>query len=244
MRIKISPSLLEQFRLWRAEKFNITADRIRDQILGEFKWNDAMSRGAAYHELLEHGGEPYEKHLTSTQGSLSFGDYASPDFNVEYHVHEREMNKTWKFSQEAAQPALDLHGSYRTMTHEVWSELELEVNGYSIFMRTKMDGIDGLRLHEFKTTGSAKKALDYYESIQWKVYLAAQPELVDVTYHIFQLNKPNTKCKYYSFTFPREQGLIETIRNEISIMIPWLEGQEDLLPAMEFVKDRNPYAGI
>lgn len=256
MKIKISPSLLEQFRLWRAEKFNINADRIRNYILGEFKWNDAMSRGSAYHALLEHGGERYKDvktggavHLFSTEWDSYEKEVVDkfikiPDETITYRVHEPEMGKTWTFSKEAAQPALDLHEGYKKMTHEVWSQLELEVDGYTVFMRIKMDGIDGLNLHEFKTTGSAKKALDYYESIQWKVYLAAQPELADVTYHIFQLNKGNTKCKYYSFTFPREQGLIETIRNEISVMIPWLEGQGDLLPSMEFIKDYNPYVDI
>jgi hypothetical protein len=58
-KLKISPSLLDQWRVVKAGLYNTTPDRIREYILGDYTPSEPASRGTAYHLILEHGAEKY-----------------------------------------------------------------------------------------------------------------------------------------------------------------------------------------
>ena len=172
MRLKISPSLLDQFRVVYNELYGKGSKDLIEYMLGEFEISEAVSRGTAYHKLLEYGGDKYLK-------------------DGKYQVYERDLDRTWVFTKEAAQPALDLHSHYSKMLHETWVDYDTTILGHSVKMRMRLDGLDGLRVQEFKSTKRKPSVMDYRSSLQWRCNLLALPECQDVTYHIFQIGSRN-----------------------------------------------------
>lgn len=226
---KISPSILEQFRLLYIGAYNKDVNSFKEYILGQFVANEASSRGTAYHEMLENGPDKYifevQKGKVKTR---------------EYHVFEKELGVTWKFSSYAVQPIFDIRSQF-DLIFETWMDYTVTIEGKKILMRMRFDGMDGLTLHEFKTTKNAPKAyssdeLGYLDSIQHKCYMAAAPELRSVYYHIFQLNAKNTNCKYERYYKTRNGDEEKEVYNWLRLLIAWIENYPELMAKLAYNK--------
>ena len=228
MKLRVSPSLLEQYRVVQLGLYNKTAKDLINYMTGDFVVNDAISRGSAYHQLLEFGGESF------------LAD------NGNFVVYEKELNKNWVFTEEAASPALQLHNEYTNMLHEVWVDYNTTVLGHDVKMRMKVDGLDGLHIHEFKTTSRKPKIFSYRDSLQWRCYLLGLPESESVTYSIFQIGTRNNWTKLTQFNFERDSQSESIVQKHLSGFIDWVIRQDSpgLIDRITMKEDRNPLTGI
>jgi hypothetical protein len=213
-RLKISPSLLEQYRIVRAGMYNTTVQTLFDYIKKEYKPNEATSRGTAYHRLIEEGGHKFQ---------VPSG----------YEVYEKELNRTWKFTDAAALPALQAHETYKDMVREAWGSYETKVNGVDIFMRCRYDGLEGLDIHEFKTSKNAQKYSDFYGSMQWRCYLLSLPDAQRIHYTCFQLGTNNDWCKPNSFAFERDETVEPIVMDTLRSFVGWITNFPELVACIE-----------
>ena len=215
MKIYLSPSKLEKFRDVASEKFGATPNDFRAYCMGIYETTEAMARGRAYHQILEFG----------EKAGLIDGDYRL----------FQEAGFNFSFHSEACKPALDLHNSYSEMIKEMWLNWSCFVNGYEVILRMRADGIDGLHLHEFKTTGTKKDYLTYFESLQWRCYCLAMPELQKVIYHVFQLGTKNDWCRYERLEYLPEpyEEMEKMVKSCIADLISWSEGDNELMNALK-----------
>lgn len=211
--LSISPTLLEEWRIVSNGLWNVGVERLEEKILRQFVPNEAISRGKAYHRILEEGASEFKK------GSS-------------YVVPEPEMGKTWVFTQDAIQPAIRLTSLYHKGAHEVWGRWETDLCGYRIVSRQRYDMLLGLQVHEFKTTAHSKKYTDYLDSLQWKMYLLGLPDAHSIVYHIFQIGRNNNWCRYNTYQFDRYDEMEADIKSQLSGFIHWLEGRPNLLDAI------------
>lgn len=214
MKLNLSPSKLQKFLDVASEKFGATPNDFRAYCMGVSETSEAMARGTAYHRILEHG-----ENAGFVDGDYRLFSEAGFDF---------------RFHSSACVPAIELHKSYTEMIKEMWLKWECSVDGYDVVMNMRCDGLDGLHLHEFKTTGTGKNWIDYFEALQWRCYCLALPELQKVCYHIFHLGTNNDWCKYQMFEYiPEPISEVEKrVKGVIADLIAWSEGNNDLMNAL------------
>ena len=217
-KISISPSLLDSYRVTQLGLFGKTGDDLANDIIGKREPNEAMSRGTAYHRLIEEGGNEF---LKSDIGG------------VFYLVPERELNTVWQFNEQCAIPALQIRSTYPNMIHEMKARHTLKLRGFEVEMRMRLDGVDGITVHEFKTKNRAPSMMDYYTALQWRCYLLPFPEIQAVKYTIFHLNDMNTTCTPHTFTFEREDGNEGCVMAYMNGFLQWLEMRPELLDHLE-----------
>jgi hypothetical protein len=191
--------------------------------------SEAMSRGRAYHLLLEHGPERYAFRPIMMSGS---GLDVATEPQV-YRVPEPEMKKVWEFRPAAVAPIIALREKYKGMVHEVWSHWETEIQGVQIRMNMRFDAIDGLDYHEFKTTGSQPNYLKYFDSIQWRCYLLPFPEIQAVNYTVFQLSENNDRCTPHFYRMVRESDNEDTVKTLLSSFLSWLQTRPECWAVLE-----------
>jgi len=233
--LKISPTLLERYRLARQGKYGLDGSAVIEYLTGEFVMTWQASRGIAYHEMLEHGPDKYRWTIPENE------DPKDQEVKTVYLVPEPRYGQTWEFTEAAAQPAIDAYQEYKHMVHETWAEFDTNACGYEVKIRYKIDGLDGLLAREFKTKGSQPKVSDYMDGIQWKVYLAGMPELQAVKYDIFQLGKKNNWCKRYQFRLDRYPGIERDVQEATEELISWLELQPGMIDRITMAEDLNPF---
>ncbi len=246
--LKISPSLLDQYRSVCAGEFNKTAEDLIEYIVGDYQPNIHTSRGNAYHEMIEYGPDGYMDLQPFPKPAPDAIGPPAPE--VSYKVYEKALNKTWTFSAESVRPIFDLRRNYPDMLHEVWYTHWMRSHGYNIRIRLKYDGLDGLECHEFKSTGSSKKSDDYRKTLQWKLYLLANPELISVKYHVFQLgrltvknqDKAIQKCTAKEFVFRPYPEMESDVQAQLDGLVGWLKTRPSLLKKLEALEDRSPWA--
>lgn len=218
MKLRISPSLLETFRVVSLGLYNNTPANLVEAILGERVKTPAMSRGSAYHNLLEFGGDRYR--VNSKNG-------------VYYEVPDAELGVTWKFSEAAALPALQLRAKYVTMLHEVKGILRLQIGAYEIEMAMRYDGVLWNGIHEFKTTKTAPTFMKYYDSYQWRCYLLACPDASQVDYTVFHIPESNRTCTPHFFKMRRDNTVESGVTSALTDFLAWLEGEPACLARLE-----------
>lgn len=218
-KISISPSLLESYRIARTGLFGKTADDLANDVLGIRHPNEAMSRGTAYHKLLEYGGAPF---------AVAGG----------FRVPEPELAREWFFTTEAADPALRLRDQYATMIHELKTIWRTSCQGYEVQMMMRFDGLNGTEVHEFKTKARAPSYLDYFDAMQWRCYLMAFPELTAVNYTVFQLTEKNDRCQLHEFSMTRDDDTEATVHAHLTGFIAWLESRPELIEHLMKKADR------
>ena len=213
MKIFLSPSKLEKFRDVVSGTWGATPSDFRDYCLRRQITTEAMERGKAYHTIIEKGSEVLR---ADNDAEIVSGPYL-------FH-----------FSKEAVELGLNVHQLYNNMLHEVWLNHTMQVKNYDVNIRMRCDGVDGLELHEFKTTGTAKQWLDYEDSLQWRCYQLAMPEIQKVCYHIFHFGVKNDWCRYNCFSYC--PGPIEEterlIKSWIEKLIDWSECDAELMAAL------------
>ena len=220
-KISISPSLLDSYRVTQLGLFGKTGDDLANDIIGKREPNEAMSRGTAYHALIEYGGERFIDRLHE------------PISEAPYLIAENEFGKVWKFTKECADPALQIRSTYPNMLHEMKAKHTLKLRGVEVEMRMRLDGVDGITVHEFKTKNRAPTMMEYYTALQWRCYLLPFPEIQAVKYTIFHLNDMNTTCTPHTFTFDREDGNEGCVMAYLNGFLHWLEMRPELLDYLE-----------
>ncbi len=228
MTYKISPSLLEQYRKVSLGINNKTGKDLVDYMLGECVTSPSMSRGTAYHKILEFGGVPY----------IGLDGW--------YRVFEEDLNKTWVFSSSCVAPALEIFNFNPHLLHELWTDYDTVIDGQSVKMRMRLDGLNGLIINEFKTTSGYTKLTDYSKSLQWRAALLAMPQATEVKYTIFKIGWGRDTTETTEFTFIRDPSIEGEVHKYLRGFISWVKLQDDerLFKRLEMTKDRNPFANI
>lgn len=242
-KIKISPSLLNE---WASllngdyEKWGKDESHIVDYILGDYQPNAAVSKGSAVHLMLEHGVEKYFHHreeddyITADHWSLE-GAVAVIPGDAYYHVYEKEFDHTWKFTREAVAPIAKLRQSLEGGIFEPWNNFEFDCLGYRIRMNMRHDYLRGIKLHEFKTSKSAKKYEDYLHSYQMKCYFLACPDVAQITYHAFQVPDEPKKdgiirwSRYQRFEYLRRGDELEQVEMMTRDLLKFIKSEPELL---------------
>ena len=208
--IKVSPSILNEFAQFKGgsyEKWGKTQEDFRQYVLGEYSPNPATSRGTAVHSILE--GKP---------GVNTLGGVA---------IHEKELNTNWVFTPDVFLAVHDYGKRYAHAAHEIPDTIRIELAGATVYMNMRFDCLDGLELHEFKTSSKPKKYADYYDSLQWRCYMMALPDVQKVNYHVFVMPEaiPGNiiaDVKTYSFTYPREANNDATVLTWLNELTAWV----------------------
>lgn len=228
--VKISPSLLEEYRICYQGLYNKTDKDVVDYIRGDFVRTPIVAEGTAYHEILEHGPEPYRH-----------GDG--------YRVYNADLKMWFTFTEQEVEPLLQYRNRYPGMVHECRAKMWWRnVAGYNVYMAMKIDGLFGIDPHEQKTTQSKYKptTAKFQPSMQWRCYLAALPEADRIIYNVFHLKRPKrgpAYCNYYQYIFHRYPGLIEDCRRYLEGLLRFCETHgliEDLRP--EWIKQYDSHA--
>lgn len=215
--LRISPSKLEQFRKCVDQVWNgyITQEKFFEYLRGETKFSDKVSIGTAYHEILEHGSKKFWDSATSTC-------IVPESWNLSEPV---------SFNEEEVRAAEHFRKLYPHMIYEIPYEMILYVDGYKVIVPMRIDGMNGIEVHEQKTLNKAD-AYDedqYFESYQWRVYLMAVQAKI-VQYNIFAIHtlKESRTIKYGYFRFYRYDRMEDDVRALISHMISFLKSHNEL----------------
>ena len=223
MQLRISPSTLENFRVCRLGLYNKTdADFIAD-LTKQFKKTEAMSLGSAFHAIIEHGDifKPSEK------------------FPGGQIVFENELGINWLFKKPAVLRALIYRKENAPLIHEISGQLLSKIDQYEVVSNLRIDGAQGLLLHEVKTTSSTYP-IDrerFYDSVQWRMYCLVTVAPA-VKYTIFQVERSKESeriiedMKPDSFTFFAEVRDRSYVDNWLRELINFLE-KRDLLHLVE-----------
>jgi hypothetical protein len=90
------------------------------------------------------------------------------------------------------------------------------VKGYEVISNMRIDGFNPFptRLHDFKTTSKARGWVqedDYYNSVQWRMYLMRCEDVEVFQYDIFHFQHMNPEAvrpmEYYNFQFFKETDM-------------------------------------
>lgn len=238
--LKISPSQLEEYRNLKVgnyEPWGKTQDDFVAGLTRGFEESAATSRGHAVHAILE--GKSASQIITGTTfADDENGLCGKVPTEWHYKIYEPNFNADWLFSDAAYQVIV----SNRTpdAAFEVWGFWEGEVSNTNVRMNMRFDALQPCLLHDFKTTGSKKYYRDYLESIQWRCYLMALPEVQTVHYHIFQMPKeaePNKLigwCRHEPFTFVRERDNEQRVMVLLEDLIAWAKDDERVWSALKY----------
>lgn len=167
--IKLSPSLLESYRLFRTEDW-FTQEKIIESISGEFIPTPAVKLGLAYHEMIE----------TFTTSHMMYIEHGNPG--------KEELTAEcsgYRFAYEpCVKPVLDFLKA--GCMHEVSGEREFPTSYGPVMIRTRADAVLGNIGGEWKTTSKSIQIAKYMDSAQWKL-CAWTLGLAAMDYRVVQL---------------------------------------------------------
>jgi hypothetical protein len=188
--LKISASTLEDYRTCKFGKYGKNLTDFITKLDQPWTKTEAQSKGDAYHKLLEHGGGLYFE--------------TTPELMTQYRVHEPDMNIDWIFSEKQAAPALATFTEHPFKKHEVWGRLNFDIGGYNIRMNLRKDAVTEGEIWDYKTTSSkyAPGAANYYESLQWPLYMMESPDVSQFHYRVFHFLGDDVN--QYDFIFQKE----------------------------------------
>lgn len=239
--ISISPSVLNSIQYFldnQDEPWGKSVEDLVKELSGKFVPNEAMSRGSAYGWLLENGPEKYRVQATyttvwGTQGSLSRDMWADVEEvpGVAYAVHEKQLDKVWCFTEEEVAPIIEYRRKNPYTAYEVKRRLQFKIDGETIIMDLRVDGLNLPLIDEFKTSSKKKKPKDRKGSAQWRAYLVAFPDATAVRYGEFQFLKRDRKVVHRESYFERYPGLQEDLEGMIRQALPFIKGNPEVLKA-------------
>lgn len=211
MYASISPSKLETFRKYLAQEYQgfITREKVVEAIRGETKWTPQANFGSGFHYLIEHGPEQFFDKTTGL-----------------YKVQDDQMPEPVFYTEREVQHVRVFKAAYPNMKFEAWHSLDLEVDGVPVKMPMRIDGLNGLEIHEQKTSGKPA-SVDFYErSLQWKIYLQATGANL-VQYNTWYYCKPNKSdrdhtIEYMGFQFCPYEGMESDIRLHIQMYLDFV----------------------
>lgn len=241
MVIQISPSLLEGYRQSLEGLYGMNYEKLRDYITRAYKINRYSSRGWAYHKMIEDGPERYRQ-LKPVKGKVKTF-YQIEDWRVKKTPWTEDFNPVWSFSEEAVEPIHYLRETYSQGEPEVWADWYTRSHGYEIRVRMRLDMLDGLTIHEFKTGKSKKHFKEYFPSVQWRLNLLAAGDATKVIYHHVQLGSKNNWARLESIPLDRSLFSESDVQAMIDGLILWIldPGNEDLLERLSKKGNTSPF---
>lgn len=185
MLLKLSPSKLEQFRLFCTDAYNgmITQERMIDDIKGvPFETNAAMELGNAVHAAVEKGHEAFEP---QAGGYYQFLEKSAYTPSIDVYAMDKALE--WR---EKIGPCL----------YEQWESIQIPVVGehgnYDVQMTLRVDALTPDGVHDHKTSAkSIGKYIDRQNAVNWKVYALKYPGL-DVYIWNWLFSKERGEFKY------------------------------------------------
>lgn len=234
--LNISPSTVEQYRLYYDEDMNgyVTKERLIEYLAKEYEPNEAASRGTAFHAMVEGGPGRYR----SEAGG-----------NPIWRVYEPEMDMIHYFTEEDAAYAQRIIDEHPGMSSEVKVHAYFELPEWRVYSSMRVDGLWGLRLQELKTTSSkyAVKYEKYRDSLQWRMYLMALPDCHAVDYHIihWRTSRGFQHTEYQQFTYYREPGMEAKVKEYMQGLIAFCQANglmERLRPGWIIEKEKSLYS--
>lgn len=211
--LNITPSKLEQWRHYRDGLFNglITEKCLIDYLTSDFKPNEAVHFGTAFHLLLENGADAFPSY--GAGGVI---------------VSDKKLPRSYVFSKEEISKVNSWRSSVPGLIPEVPVVKFFEQGGYNIRLSMKIDGCLAYHLYEEKTTSRPPNYDKYLHSLQWRAYLLGMPAARKVCYdiwHFYQTNKDDPrserKLDHYRYTFnrPKEIDLMYDISTAVDGLV-------------------------
>lgn len=247
-RIKVTPSLLNQFRVYRDGQFGEKPDSyFVDYINGGRNFSGDVTFGSAFHKMTEEGIDQFKSKLYYQKSiddeMQSFDMYTVPVRTKEGVTDVNMLPDCAKFAQ--------IYNQSSNMTHEVRISKTFHVDGFEVVMNGIADSLSGLQIRERKTTGAQVTREKYKNSIQWKCYLFMLEDAQCAHYDIFKLNKPRLPKalkgivkpyipKYIHFCFHRYKGLEKDIIDCCSQLIDFLK-QYNLIHKISYHEKTKPW---
>lgn len=162
---RISVTMLEKFRRFMTDASSYdTEEALIECIKGIFEGNDKTKTGGAFHKLIE--GD-YKKESDAFGGEIYIADDIA-------------------FYPDQAEPAFDFKNEHPLMVHEVNIKKEYQVGPHIIRVTGRVDGIEGINIHDTKTKFRSIKYEEYIDSYQWRFYLDML-ELDNMYYDLFEV---------------------------------------------------------
>lgn len=196
-RAYLSPSKLEVYRKFIQNAPYSSQQDVISTIRGDRTWKPALDLGVGFHLALDRGPEAYW----------------DPFYDA-YVIRSRQLAYPQVFSAEQMAWVQRYRKRYHRMVHECsmkWHAETLSGTPFTINMR--LDGVEGLEVHEHKTTSREIFVDDYEKSLQWRIYLAASGGQV-CQYNIFRFLVPELGhqspieamvVRYYPYPFMQEE---------------------------------------
>jgi len=211
--LRISPTLLNEYASFingDYEAWGKTQADFKEAVVGARVTNVHFSRGTAVHAIME-GVELAENG----------------------QVYESELDVTWQFTPDVIHSIRQYASTCDKAAHEVPLCEWIETPQADVAMFMRLDCLDGLTLHEFKTSTREKKYSDYYNSLQWRCYLNALSDVDVVQYHIIQLPhvdpaKVLDNVKIYSYEYRREADNKQRIMQYLIPLVKWVLEDADM----------------
>jgi hypothetical protein len=202
----LSPSKLESFRAFYHDEMFASEEQLIKQIKGEDVFKTSFEYGKAYHSLIENGGEIYLK-------------------NGVYAVMSDDMKDPIYITLKEAEPALKFRSEHPLMISEIEAMKAIEFQDYIVLLNMRVDGLEGMKVHEHKTTGSPHKRAKYENSLQWRIYLFTA-DVHEVQYNVFQctdLKQGGKIVEYTPYNFYRYPTMESDIRSYCRLLISFCE---------------------
>ena len=208
IKVKLSPSKIETHRKYVMEEYagTITKEKVIASIKGEEVWSAKALFGSAAHLVMQFGAEKYYN-----------------EEQAKYVIQDSQMPEPILLSYQEIEKFDLFHKEHPNMIWESKATLVIIVDGFEVTLNMRIDAMEGLTIHENKTS-SNDLDFDFFEaSYQWKCYfLATKAEKAQ--YNVFSYYEPNTKRKeyevFYDFMtlFPYK-GLEEDVKQGIRELI-------------------------
>lgn len=201
----MSPSKIENFRLYVDEEYNgsITLEETIKYIQGKKEWKSTMNYGSAIHAVLEHGHLKYLK-----KGGVCV-------------IKEDDFPEPITMSLEELAPVIEYRRKHPQLISEIKLTYELIRPNKIIQIPMRIDGMEGIVVHEHKNPENGYHLEDYERSVQWKIYLVATNALC-VQYNLFIWKKPEGKpvqIKREYFRLYRYPGIMDDIYESVDGLI-------------------------
>lgn len=202
---RISPSKLENFRAYIDEEYNgyITLESMTDYLKGKSVWKPSMNYGSAIHAVLEYGHAKY----------LQKGDICV--------IKEDDFPEPITLTVDELAPVIRYRQRHPNLISEIKLTKSLFINNDEVQISMKVDGIEGVIVHEHKNPENSWHIDDYERSVQWKIHLIATGAEC-VQYNIFCWKKPKDKLlsiTLNSFQLFRYPTIEEDIKEVINMVI-------------------------
>jgi len=219
MKVSISPSKLEQFHLHVTEAYHgtITREKVIESIKGLTPWTKLMEFGGAFHSVLENGSRKFY----------------NPETGL-YEVPMETFKEPFVLRPEEVAVADKYRARYPSMIHEIKTKLQYSLNGYDIVMNMRIDSMNGLDVHEKKTTDKPASRDKYESSLQWKCYVVASGARRAI-YDVFQYSgKEPREIKPVEFVYESYPGVRSELEGWLKHFILFCENEN----LVEYIKPK------